>query len=345
MLRSLCIAALILAGGVGPARAQPRAPLISPAPGRPSAEMLRAIKAIRQDPRPRALTQHKHYVVSNEVRQYLYHGVVAPMGGVYVGVGAEQNYLFAGWSRPELMLLVDFDQTVAQLHQIYNLLLSRADTPEAFLALWTPASSPAVVGWIQAMPIKPWRRQQLAELFGWSRRLVHRRLGAIKWRYTKERVPTFLTDQRQYDHIATLARNHRIHAFRGDFTGDRTLRDVAAFCRKFNLPVRVLYLSNVESYFPYARKRFRQNIIDLPFAPRSVVLHTLPWSKTRYYYIYQTGPNYQAWLNCCCVDTYKYLVSFAAPMGHKDRLAILRRPGDFRKLKRWVSPGTCIRER
>ena len=52
-----------------------------------------------------------------------------------MGVGTDQNYLIAGWSRPEVLVLMDFDQVVVDLHRVYQLAFLHAESPEAFLRL------------------------------------------------------------------------------------------------------------------------------------------------------------------------------------------------------------------
>ena len=114
-------------------------------------------------------------------------------------------------------------------------------------------------------------------------------------------IPTFLTDLEQYQTVANLYRNNRVLAIRGDLTENRTLNDLSAIGKRFSLPIRVLYLSNCEYYFKYADKHYRDNILAMPFDDQSVVLHTDPKSSDKYRYVVQSGPNFQAWLQCPCV--------------------------------------------
>ena len=77
-----------------------------------------------------------HYTRSNETRHYLFKSPINEIGGIHVGVGAEQNYIFAGWSKPKVMILMDFDQWIVDLHRAYSVMFAKAETPDAFIELW-----------------------------------------------------------------------------------------------------------------------------------------------------------------------------------------------------------------
>src|SRR5262245_14183161 len=64
-----------------------------------------AFSAVRADRAPETIIRDTHYVVSNEDRPQAFRGAVRDRGGVYIGVGSEQNYVLAGWARPEVMVL------------------------------------------------------------------------------------------------------------------------------------------------------------------------------------------------------------------------------------------------
>ena len=59
----------------------------------PGAEIAQAIAAIAPDPPPPKLASNTHYMISNEDRPQVFRDVVKDRGGVYVGVGSEQNWL------------------------------------------------------------------------------------------------------------------------------------------------------------------------------------------------------------------------------------------------------------
>ena len=102
-----------------------------------SPDLQSALDGIRPDPRPKEIIKGTHYVTSNEPKQHLFHKAFKGSGGLYVGVGAEQNYLFMTWSRPEVAVLMDFDDVIPRLHHVYASIFRRMETPEAFLGCWT----------------------------------------------------------------------------------------------------------------------------------------------------------------------------------------------------------------
>ena len=94
------------------AQAQPVAPL--------SAEHARVLRSVPEDPAPEGLFSDTHYLISNEDRPERFRGAVSDLGGLQLGVGTDQNYLFAGWARPQVLALIDFDQQVVDLHRVYR---------------------------------------------------------------------------------------------------------------------------------------------------------------------------------------------------------------------------------
>ena len=89
----------------------------------------------------------------------------------------------------------------------------------------------------------------------------------------------------------------RVFPVRGDLTADTAMQDIAAALRKVGTPLRALYLSNAEQYFPYGEK-FRRNIIVQPFDDRSLVLRGYPSTAysqidgDEYHYSHQPALNF-----------------------------------------------------
>jgi hypothetical protein len=77
-----------------------------------------------------------------------------------------------------------------------------------------------------------------------------------------------------YRHLRKLAVTHLMVPRLGDLTGSSTLQEIAQAARTANVPLRVVYMSNAESWFRYGQK-FRKNLIALPLDHRSVVLRTV----------------------------------------------------------------------
>ena len=134
------------------------------------------------------------------------------------------------------------------------------------------------------------------------RALVWRRLSRTVKKYTQLKIPTFITDQTEYDHIRSLIAGGRVIALRGDLVARRALIDVARALRKLNTPLNVLYLSNAEQYFGLP-PTYRRNLIIQPWGERSVALRTMAWKSLGYFdddeayhYNIQPGLNFVEWL-------------------------------------------------
>ncbi len=314
--------------------AAPPAALAQPAALTPlSAEVRKALEAVRADPPPKSLILNRHYSISNELRQYLYRHKIKPAGGMYIGVGSDQNYVLGGWARPQIMVLFDFDQWIVDLHAIYGLMFVTASNPGELIKLWHHRSRAQVEALIRTPARSKARADRLMKIYKATRRKIYRHLRWIRKEYGKKRVKTFLSSQEQYDHIAALYRTNRVFAVRGDFTGERTLKDLAAFGKRFKIPVRMLYLSNVEFYFTYDKGRYRQNILDLAFGEPSLVLHTVVRTSSRYRYVYHTGQNFQKWMACRCISKVKYFGWYGRHEA-KDMMGIHKGPEDFARLRR-----------
>ncbi|MCP4676354.1 MAG: hypothetical protein GY854_12745 [Deltaproteobacteria bacterium] len=259
--------------------------------------------ALRPDPRPEKLTRNSHYWISDEKRHDLFQSAIADSGGVFIGLGTDQNYLMAAWARPEILILLDFDQMVVNLHYAFRVLFLNAETPAEFVDMWSFERYEEVRDKIKqayADRDKKFRRGVL-QAFKVARRLVHARLRLIIKTYGKRGIPTFLSDKDQYQYIVRLFETGRVFPIRGDLTASNTVSDVAAAVKKLGLSIGTLYLSNAEQYFKYNGNSFRQNMLALPLDEKSVVIRTAgtrsKWSADGLYeYIVQSGSNFHVWI-------------------------------------------------
>jgi len=307
MTASLLLPALALA-----------APSLGPLPK----EAQDAFRAVRDDPPPPHIVRGIHYVISNEGRHYLYRDAVKDTGGVYVGVGTDQNYLIAGWSRPEVLVLMDFDQVVVDLHRVYRLAFLKAQTPEEFIALWRDKNKADMQALIDEGIADPELRAAAQRAYHIARSAVHRRLLRVKARYAQLKMPTFLDDAEQYAFIVDMFKNERVYMVRGDLTADRSVSDIAVAARAAKMPVRTLYLSNAERYFHY-NANFRGSMLSLPLDERSVVLRTSHFTQGRYQYSVQPGANFHAWLNDGKIKSAKDMLAFRHYKVHGGALAFM----------------------
>lgn len=261
-----------------------------------SEEERKVLDGIPEDPPPKTLSAgNHHFLVSDEhhAERFIHH---LPKGGVYVGVGPEQSYLYASWARPAILILVDFDQMVVDLHGIYR----------AFF-LDTAKGSELIERWRD--PIRghdaitrhendPARRKALLGLLPMARKVVHPRLRQLKKRHESAKVKSFLTDDDHFDYVKALLSSGRARALRGDLTGSLTMRGVAEAAQALGEPVRCLYLSNVEFYFDYD-SGLGDNCAAQPIDARSRVLRTVVRTDgaDRYHYAVQRTDHFHAWLD------------------------------------------------
>lgn len=266
------------------------------------AEWKAALDKVLPDPPPKQLAADAHFVISDERAHYLFEPATKGLGGVLLGVGTDPNYLIAGWMGAELVLIVDFDQVVADVHALYALAFKEAADAEAFVALWSAKNTGKFQGLIDAgAPDKAAKKRWLGA-YKMSRGLIAERLGALKRTYRDKKVAMFLSDPAQYQHVRALVQQGRVWAWRGDLTADKTMVGVQQALGEIGQKVKVFYITNAEAYFPYT-KQARKNLRDLPYADDSMVLRTQGRpDKTEeiadhhYSYYLQKGPDFKAWL-------------------------------------------------
>ncbi|MGH1347436.1 MAG: hypothetical protein ACRBN8_38105 [Nannocystales bacterium] len=253
------------------------------------------VARLASDPAPDKLTNDTHYLVSNERRLDLLQDDIAGNGGVYVGVGAAQNYLLAGWAEPSFTVLVDFDQDVVDLHRLHIAFLAHAGDGTEFEALWGEDAEPVVARLLAVAAPNVTARVRLQGLYERARAEVATSLAKTRTRFDELGVRSILNDDTQYNHVAALARTGRVIAKRGDFTEAGVIAQLGQVLEQANARVGVLYLSNIEQYFMYGRG-FRDNVDGLPMDAQTTVLRTLPAKPAGFEYITQRGDHMQAWV-------------------------------------------------
>jgi hypothetical protein len=90
---------------------------------------------------------HSHNLVSNEIRYVHLARMLRPSGGVYVGVGPEQNFSYIARLEPAMAFIVDIRQENRSLHLLYKALFEisadRADFLSHLFSRARPASAAA----------------------------------------------------------------------------------------------------------------------------------------------------------------------------------------------------------
>lgn len=281
-----------------PVEPEPAADPLAPLPD----EVRERFASLPEDPKPDELIRNSHYWISNERNLQLWYEHVKDLGGAYLGVGTDQNYMLAGWAKADLVVVVDFDAAIADLHQVYGLFFDAAETYEDFTQRWSPAREDEGLALIDERLADHPDLKNIRKAYKIARQLVWARFRIIRKAYEKTDIPTFVTDQGQYDHVRTLWRNGRVFARRGDFTANATMVAIGKAMKDSGFAFNVIYLSNVEQYVDYTPE-WRRNFIGLPVGEKGVVVRTLGWGgfgfvdeAEKYHYNVQPAPKFLAWL-------------------------------------------------
>ena len=221
-----------------------------------------------------------HYIQSNETRHDLFFPYLEQLGGAFVGVGSDQSFTMAAAAEAELLLMIDIDHRVVDLHQIYAVLIPEAKSPQALVDAFEGDAQESVLARLEEAFAErtPSERRRLLQGYRASRETVLRHLQRVIDRSVDGRPASWLSNRAMFEHIQTLYRSGRVRVMPGNLVGDASMQTIAAVTRDLDIPVRALYLSNAEEYFRYT-KQFVANIEALPFDDRSVVLRTI-YAKT-----------------------------------------------------------------
>lgn len=283
-MRIVCAAAGVLAVALAAATA-----LAQPAPL--SAEQRRIANEVQDG---RSGRSERSYVVSNEWGHRLFFPHLEGLGGAMIAVGADQGYTLAGVARAELLYAVDYDPVIAATHRMYGVIVPDAETPDALLERFAPAAEADVIRRIEAQlgaeaaPVARVYRTYRARLQTYLRNVRRYRQGR-----------TWLNDPALYAHVRALHAGGRVIARTADVTGPPTFEGIGAAARRLGIPVRAVYLSNLEM-FVANRPPLVANMRALPTDERTVLLRTAYSPRLRsapgdhWHYVVQPFPDYLA---------------------------------------------------
>lgn len=283
-------------------------------------EIVDRFKAVRSDPAPAALIRDAHYWVSNENAHYVWYPHIKDIGGVIAGVGTDQVYMLAAWSNASVIIPMDFDRMITNLHFAYGAAFLASENIEEFRTYWKRDNAEKMLAALKKY--FPTQANDAMKAWKSGTREVNGRLNRVTKKYTKLlpeekqlNVPTFITDEGLYKRIRQLWQNNRVFPVCGDLTGDKAMLDIAKALKDSGMEMTILYPSNAEHYFEY-NDTYRRNIIQMPFSKNSQVLRTRQMrflglaEPEDYHYNMQTGENFKIWLETTQI---------------KDQYAMLRR--------------------
>jgi len=235
-----------------------------------------------------------HYMKSNEVRHDVFFPYVAGKGGVYVGVGSDQNYTLAAAAGSELMFLLDIDQSVVDLHRCYEALIEASPDPKTLYDRWSPTAVDASVQVLETAyaGLPEADRKRIVRLYKAARETVYVHLDRVYRRHQGDAPTAWLSNPGMYQYIRSMFLADRVRMMPGDLTGGSSLQSVGAAARALGLPVRLVYFSNAEEYFEY-NKQFVANVEALVGDQDSLVLRTIyskKWVHADQLWAYQVQP-------------------------------------------------------
>jgi hypothetical protein len=279
--------------------AEPKPATAAPAEPKPAGDMAAVLAGIPADPPPEHLSADVHFPTSNENQLHLWHAALKDRGGAFLGVGTDQVYQMAAWAKSDLIVAMDFDQVVVDLHWAYRAMFLAAKTPKEFLELWSAKKTKELDEILDKGIANEAQRKATKDAVSAYRRRIELRLHRERGDMELNKLKTFLDDQGQYDFIVQQITAGRWVAVRGDLTADKTVLGVGAALKQLGIPLRVYYPSNAERYWPYSQQ-YRDNMLSLPMDDKTIVLRTQgAASKTNvdpYHYVVQSGPNFTLWM-------------------------------------------------
>jgi len=253
-----------------------------------------------EDPAPNVLggvreeNYDRHYWSSDEWNLHLFTEHIDGLGGGYVGVGADQAYLMIGWMDPELAWVMDYDPMIVELHGVYADFFAECESPAQLMHLWSRDGKQEARELLQRRRADPEEFERAFKVYQRAMGRAKRRLDMLHDKHVRGNIKSYLTDQVQFDRVREALASGRVRHMQVDLTGGRGLAGIAAVANELGVPIRVLYLSNAEQYWPYG-DQFRENIEALPFDDSSVILRTIASHDTNqdYRYNLQSGRDFQ----------------------------------------------------
>lgn len=242
-----------------------------------------------------------HYVHTNELYHDVYRKYLENRGGGYIGVGSDQNLTLIAWARSDFAWLMDYDPVVVWVNLINRALILHAKTRHEFIALWETKNWPKAQGIVSQeyskhpdlTSIEMTHKQFAARLqFHYLKRVQ-------RWRKTWVPVDySWLHSDKDYGFIRQMFQANRIRVMKGDLLLEKSLTGVGQISHQTQVPIRVVYLSNAEQFWPYP-EQFRKNFRGLFMDKQSIILRTIfttaygaPLDRS-WIYVVQSGQHFQ----------------------------------------------------
>lgn len=291
------------------------------------------LRATPSDPLPKELSNNAHFAVSDERRHDLFREEITGAGGAFIGVGPEQNYLMASFAKPEVLIPMDFDQFVVDLHFVHGMVFRAKETHEEYVQAWHKKNADALMELIRSEEKDPKRQAKLLKVAKKSRGLVYGKLRKTARLAKANGFDCYVNSAEHYKGVRALWQQNRVFPVRGDLTGSVTMQYLAKTLGEMGLPVRVLYLSNAERYFPWV-DGYRENMRALGFDAKTKVIRTAGWGEKYaaeedplYMYLVSDSEIFLSWINGRAKN-WKAMLYRRGPKIEQGYYRITRKPGE-----------------
>jgi hypothetical protein len=258
------------------------------------------------------------YIISNEIRQFVWLPFVANTGGAYVGVGADQGYALVAAARSRWAWFIDYDPQVVRVHRLVQALAKDSDSAATFLSAFSAKQAKETAARLRQLLADDPDQKAIVALFVRARE-------RFEWNFRRQTGkladPAFgwLNSEERFQYVKTMMQQGRILAMPGNLLTDKALPSIAAAARRLGEPVRVYYPSNAEEMWAFT-PQYRKNVAALPFDERSVILRTLynkggTWDaqKKYWHYIVHHGPAAQTMMADPTVPGTRAMMRFRRP--------------------------------
>lgn len=245
-----------------------------------------------------------HYVYSNEARHDVWRPFLRGLGGGYVGVGTDQNFTLIALAKSRLVWLFDYDPVAVWMNLIHRAMIVKSPTRAGYRARWYRKYRRKNMALLRTFyKGHPDQKKILWVFRNWrgSINAYLRRRNKIHLRLLRKKKPLFshwLDRKETYQYVRQMFLQRRIRILKGDLLRNNTMRNIGRVSHALKMPVRALYLSNAEQFWPFV-KAYKNNVKSLLMDRRSLVLRTLGTSRfgapLEYVWIYitQKGRDFQ----------------------------------------------------
>jgi hypothetical protein len=233
-------------------------------------------------------------------------------GGVYLGVGAEQNFTYISATRPDIGFVIDIRRENMLEHLLYKAMFALASDRDEFVSRLFSRDSPpgltqnsSAAELFAAYATMPLQRQFMNpnlqamkdyltnvckfQLTSADLAAMDRIYKALVYGFSQyEKLMTlgdgkgnnwgYLDSEEKFQVVRDMQNKNLIVPVIGDFAGPKAIRSIAAYVQEHDARVMTFYTSNVEiSLFQggEAWRRFYSNVGMLPLAVESTFLRAV----------------------------------------------------------------------